>query len=162
MGDIPSPTNTTKEQYIVGAAEEIDAALGHIYVTPIVIDGTVPANRPSILFIKKINWLLASGRAISDIATASSQDNWHALARQYLNEACKMLDDLRRKDYTLTGAELIDSGDSAAFSGPAIFNEDAESLVSQFYTGMRPSIYPKLPTLYPPIVPYDGQVVSSG
>lgn len=161
IGDLPSPTLTTKEQYIVGAAEEIDAALGHLYVTPIVIDDAPPENRPSILCLKKINWLLASGRAISDMAIAGEADNLHALAKQYLLEASKMLEDLVRRDYILTGVELIETGEDAAFNGPAIFNEDAESLVTQFYTGQRPTCYPKIVPLYPPIVPYDGQVVGS-
>jgi hypothetical protein len=161
QGDIPGPTLTTPQQYIVGAAEEIDAALGHIYVTPIVIDESDPKNRPSVLYLKKINWLLASGRAIADIATAGEQDSLHALARQYLNEAVKMIEALTRKDYTLTGAPLLDPGNPAAFSGPAIFNEDADSLVSTFYTGMRPTCYPKVPSPYPSVIPYDGQVVGS-
>ena len=84
-GDIAMPSNTSREQYVSAAAEEIDAALGHIYETPFVIEET-PVNRPTILFLKKLNWLLASGRFVLDVAAAGEHDQsarpWKAVPRR--------------------------------------------------------------------------------
>lgn len=161
-GDIAVPSYTTKAQYITNAAEEIDAAIGHLYVTPVVIDAD-PAHRPSILFLKKINWLLASGRMISDIAAAGESDNLNAYAKRLLDEACEMLEMLTSGKYVMSGAAQIESGDAENWTGPGIHNEDSVSMVEQFYTLRRPSpLYlPPLPPTYPPIVPYDEEVSSA-
>lgn len=134
-GDIALPSGTSREQYVKAAAEEIDAALGHLYVTPFVIEET-PVNRPTILFLKKLNWLLASGRFVLDVAAAGEQDNLHALGKRYLDEALVMLKVVTSGDLMLTGAEKIDSGEHRA-SGPIILNEDPFSLVESFYTRGR-------------------------
>jgi hypothetical protein len=154
-GDIAVPSYTTRDQYISNAAEEIDAALGHLYVTPIVIDETPPENRPAILFLKKINWLLASGRMISDIAAAGEMDSLHAYAKRMLDEACEMTDQLISQKYVMVGAPLLSTGAEALPTGPQIFNEDPVSLVQAFYEARSPLNNPFAPPpLYPVIRPY--------
>lgn len=157
-GDIRTPSYMTKEQYVANAAEEIDAALGHLYVSPFVIDATVPANRPTILFLKKVNWLLASGRFILDVAAAGEMDNLNAYGRRLLDEANAMLAPVIAEDLVLTGAEQIDSGttDQKAVTGPMIHNEDSVSLVQQFYTGHQNyyGLGESIPALPPQVVPY--------
>ncbi len=161
-GDIAVPSYTTQAQYILNAAEEIDAALGHLYVTPIVIDDLVAVNRPAILFLKKINWLLASGRMIADVAAAGEMDSLHAYAKQMLGEAAQMLTDLLSRNYVMVGAELISTGDEAAPTGPMIFNEDPVSLVQTFYEGMSPFRNPlDPPRVYPLVRPYGYPDVSA-
>lgn len=132
VGDMPAPSNTTRDQYVSGAAEEIDAAIGHLYVTPIVIEA-LPENRPSILFLKKLNWLLASGRFVSDVAAASQDTEFHSYAARMLREANDMLKLLTREELVLTGADRISEDQDERFTGPMIHNEDAESLVEGFY-----------------------------
>lgn len=134
-GDIALPMTTTREQYIQAAAEEIDAALGHIYVTPFEI-ADEPKNRPTILFLKKLNWLLASGRFIFDVAAAGEADNLHALGKRYLDEANAMISAVTTGALSLTGATRVDSGETKP-SGPIILNEDPVSLVETFYTRGR-------------------------
>lgn len=137
-GDIAVPSYTSLSDYVSGAAEEIDAAIGHLYVTPIVIDDIVPANRPSILFLKKLNWLLASGRLVLDIAAAGEMDNLHAYGKRMLDEAAAMLKLLTSEELVLTGAMQVDTGEEENFTGPMILNEDPVSLVEQFYTNHNP------------------------
>jgi hypothetical protein len=159
-GDIAVPSYTSREQYIVNAAEEIDAAVGHLYVTPFDVDETVPANRPSILFLKKLNWLLASGRFVLDVAAAGEMDNLHAYGKRMLDEAAAMLKYLTSEELVLVGATKIKSDDEQeGFTGPMISNEDSESLVEAFYRRQRPSLFglgEPLPVLgrRPPVMPY--------
>lgn len=135
-GDIATPSYTSKAQYIKNAAEEIEAALGHIYVTPFVIEETV-ANRPSILFLKKLNWLFASGRFVLDVAAAGEMDNLHAYGKRMLDEANLMLKALLSGEVVLAGAPLLNGDQQSGFTGPVIFNEDEVSLVSAFYERMQ-------------------------
>lgn len=155
VGDIPAPMGRTAEQYIKGAAEEIDAALGHLYVTPFVIDDTEPKNRPTILFLKKVNWLLASARYVLDAAVAGEQATLNAYGLGMLKEATAMLKTVIGEELVLTGAEMIDNSDPDAqkpFTGPAIFNEDPESLVQGFYSQINQN--PFLPFRAVPPQPY--------
>lgn len=150
-GDLSVPSYTSREQYVVNAAEEIDIALGHIYVTPFVIP-EIPENRPTLLFLKKANWLLASGRFILDVAAASEADNLHAYGKRMLDEATAMLKTVTRdiNPIILVGAELLPTpGSSDNPTGPLIHNEDEESLVEGFYRQRRPGIGLGLAESYP-------------
>jgi len=132
-GDLAPPSYQTKEQYIKLAAEEIEAALGHVYVTPFVIASS-NENRPTILILKKLNWLIASGRFILDVAAVGEQDNLNAYGKRMLDEAYAILKRLANLDPILVGAELIDNGDDGdSVTGPMIHNEDDTSLVGDFY-----------------------------
>lgn len=158
-GDIATPSYTTREQYIVNAAEEIEAALGHIYVTPMVIDTTGhPEYRPSILFLKKVNWLLASGRLVLDVAAAGEMDNLHAYGKRMLDEAAGMITLLTSGELVLAGAEQIGGDEEKRPTGPMILNEDDESLVEGFYRRHRQNSF-GFAEPYPfgpqkPLVPY--------
>ena len=152
-GDLAPPSYTSKVQYIQNAAEEIDAAIGAIYVTPIEIPAQ-PEFRPSILFLKKVNWLLASGRLILDIAAAGEQDTLHAYGKSLLAEAVGMLEQLQAREIALVGATVIPStNDEGRSTGPTIFNEDKESLVEGFYRNQRPGVL-GIAAYRPPVVPY--------
>ena len=124
-----------KEDYVKNGAEEIDAALGSLYITPIVIDGSVAKNRPAILTLKKINWLLASGRAILDMAAAGENTSQHAYGMGMLKEGLAMLAQIVGEDMLLVGAPLLPEEDDGQkdYTGPLIQNEDPESLVESFY-----------------------------
>lgn len=157
-GDLAPPSYTTKVQYIQNAAEEIDAAIGHLYITPVTIDSAVSKNRPSILFLKKLNWLLASGRFILDVAAAGEMDNLNAYGKRMLDEANMMIASLISSDLQLVGAPLIavDPNRAKNFTGPVIYNEDPYSLVETFYRQRRlGSFYGEsYPVRSSPVMPY--------
>lgn len=151
-GDIPLPSYMGDgSDYINSAAEEIDAQLGHIYVTPIEIDAAVPLNRPAILLLKKMNWLIASGRLILNLATAGEQPSLHSYGLRMLNEGLALLEQVADGKIVLTGATVIDTGsaDPESFSGPKIINEDSSSLVEGFYDFVDPTRL-----VVTPILPY--------
>jgi hypothetical protein len=139
--------------YVSGAAEEIDAALGHLYETPIDVGNTSEMTRPSILFLKKINWLLASGRLVLDLAASSESLELHAYGKRMLDEGLLMLERLASGDLKLDGAEPAGDIDPETInvSGPQIINEDSESLVQAFYDQMNP----RLPLRFTPPSPYE-------
>jgi hypothetical protein len=139
-GDIRLPPYLgTPEQIIKKASDEIDAALGHIYKTPInfpVIQGVDEATyRPAKLTLKKINWLIASGRSMLDMAAVGEDTTQHAYGLGMLKEGLALLKQIETGEMRLTGAELIESGETDAedFTGPSIHNEDPASLVETFY-----------------------------
>lgn len=144
-GDIPLPGYMGDgSKYVDGAAEEIDAAIGHIYVTPVVLDPDAkPTDRPASLMLKKINWLLASGRLVLDLAAASENQNQHAYGMGMLKEGLALLAKVQSGEIVLTGAAPIpvDSAtQEGVFTGPAVFNEDEQSLVQSFYDRHNPNI----------------------
>lgn len=137
-GDIRLPGYIDPEQRVKGGAEEIDIAVGHIYKTPISF-GPEPValeSRPSVLYLKKINWLIASGRIILDMAAAGENDNQHAYGMGMLKEGLKMLADLASGEVKLVGAIKLDvpEGQATPWTGPAVFQQDPASLVESFYS----------------------------
>ena len=150
-GDIAVPAYMDKADYIKGAAEEIETALGSIYVTPFEIDESDPKNRPTILFLKKLNWLLASGRFMLDVAAAGEMDNLNAYGKRMLDEANQMLRPVVAGTLDLVGADRLDGDDDVRQTGPMIHNEDSESLVESFYSRMKPTMFPGI---QPQVNPY--------
>lgn len=143
-GDIPLPVVISAQQYINSAADEIDAALGQIYVTPIVLDVTSPAVRPSVLVLKGVNAKLASGRIIM-AADAGGQDTvLHAYGLSLIREAQATLVELRASAETLPGATpvtTITAGQNIG-KGPLIVNQDPVSSVDAFYAFVNPNLNP--------------------
>lgn len=134
LGDIRLPSYMSRSQGIKTAADEIDEALGHIYITPIEIPNGAQF-RPSVLALKKINWLLASGRMILDLNASGESDNQHAYGMGMLKEGLALLKAYATEERKLAGAAKheVPEGEQLPFTGPAIFNEDPESLVESFY-----------------------------
>ena len=119
------------------AAEQIDSMIGHIYVTPVDILVPPSENRPSQLLLKHINLLMASGRMILDMAAGGEDNDLHAYGQRLLEEALNMLAKIVKGEIQLTGADRIEEAKSP--TGPTISNEDAVSLVEQFYEQHRPN-----------------------
>lgn len=135
------------------AADEIDAQIGHLYVTPFVIPDT-PENRPSILLLKKINNFLASGRYILDMALGGEDNLLNAYGMSLVKEAMELLYKICEREIILTGAQFIPKEDVRKFSAAEIRNEDSNSLVEGFYRqfdGQHCRAY------QPQIAPYDGK-----
>lgn len=143
------------------AADEIDAQIGHIYVTPILFDESTPAlvatARPAKLLLKKINLLLASGRIILDMAAGGEDGNLQAYGKSMHDEAVLLLNDITSGKIVLAGAPLLPDPDgSTADNGPTIAQDDSYSLVEGFYERYsRNHVFP--PAYVPPMRPYDDQ-----
>jgi hypothetical protein len=136
IGDIRLPDRLGDgSAFVQEAADEIDAQIGHIYVTPIVLLD-VPENRPARLLLKKINNLIASGRLILDLAAAAEDQQLHAYGYNMLKEGLALLGMIQRREILLTGADELDlDGDGEKSpTGPMIYNEDPESLVKGYYS----------------------------
>ena len=151
-GDIPWPARFGNGQEMVNlAAEQIDSMIGHIYVTPVVIIVPPAENRPSQLLLKHINLLLASGRMVLDMAAGGEDNDLHAYGQRLLEEALNMLAKIVKGEIQLTGATRIDEAKSQ--TGPMITNEDAVSMVEDFYKQFRPDT---CRALWVAPAPYDG------
>jgi hypothetical protein len=142
----------TKEQRIQSGAQEIDAALGHIYVTP--LDFTdpdtrqvEPESRPARLMVRKINWLITSGRMLLDMDASGEEDRQHAYGLAMLKEGLGLLQQIVTGEMILAGALVFGSEEAAAedFTGPKLFNEDPESLVEGFYQNRAPGTLVNVP-----------------
>lgn len=142
VGDVPLPPYIVKAQYIEGAAEEIDAALGHIYVTPIALTPEAnSAHRPAFLLLKKINWLLASARLLFDVAVSSEDDSVNAYGFQMLREAQQLIGGIQSGNIALFGAVKLEDPNrkDEDFTGPRVVNVDETSLVEDFYKTGQPT-----------------------
>lgn len=143
-GDIPlAPRYGDGSKFVQLAADEIDAQIGHIYVTPIELED-IPQNRPARLLLKKINTLIASGRIILDMALGGEDHDLQSYGRSLFNEGVTLLKQITNGSISLTGAELLPGSEQS--EGPSIHNEDPESLVASFYdrtSGVH--IFPPVP-----------------
>lgn len=135
IGDVRlGPQYGDGTRFVEMAADDIDSQLGHVYVTPFVIPD-IPENRPSILLLKRINNCLASGRLIMDMALGGEDVNLNAYGLKLYNEGLTLLNELSGSSYLITGAEKLTDDAIRDSTGPQIINEDATSLVEEFYTG---------------------------
>ena len=141
LGDVPPPPDAGK--WVQDATDEIDSKLGLRYVTPIVVDETVPGNRVTTLLLKRIaNWL-ASGRLVCSKAASTSQQEINAYGASLIAQAEAALDQLVSGDVVLPGAAFLDV-DDVGKSGPVINNLDDASLVESFYTAVTtPFVIPE-------------------
>lgn len=147
LGDIPMPSRYGDgTRFVNMAADEIDGQIGHIYVTPIMIPSVPsPELRPAQLLLKKINFLLASGRIILDMAAGGEDESLHAYGRSMWNEATRLLNQIANGTIELIGIPKLDD-EGTANNGPSVVNEDSESLVEAFYSrGQTPSTFPHRP-----------------
>lgn len=157
-GDIPLPARYGDGTGFINiAADEIDAQLGHLYVTPIVILDT-PENRPARLLLKKINNFLASGRLITDMAAAGEDRDLHAYGASLIREALKLLEQICDGKIQLTGAERIETS-ATEYSGPSVYNEDPESLVEGYYQRVY---HGEIRGPLNPLAPYSPRTITGG
>lgn len=139
LGDIPVPESEPLAKYIAMGADEIDAALGKLYVTPLtfVDEGGVPLpeGAPGRLALKGINARIASGRFIMAQASAATRDEIHQYGLYLLTEAHDALRILASGDVRLDGAEVIpkDPETNDAPMLPLVLNVDQVSQVDAFY-----------------------------
>lgn len=137
-GDIPlAGKYGDGSNFVALAADEIDAQIGHIYVTPVVFDTSTPEkaakNRPARLLLKKINNLLASGRIVLDMAAGGEDASLHAYGASMWKEGIDLLNQISSGGIRLTDAPLLDERDDDENNRVSIAQEDPYSLVQGFY-----------------------------
>lgn len=138
-GDLPLPSFMADgSQFLVGAAQEIDAQLGHIYQTPFIVDPPDSTmKRPAVLLLRKINWLIGSGRLILDLAASGENTELHAYGKRMLDEGMLLLMQIANGEIILSGAPFLEpeegETEEGIFTGPIVVNEDEQSLVQGFY-----------------------------
>lgn len=137
------------------ASDEIDAQIGHIYVTPVTYANPVdPKSKPAQLLLKKINILLASGRIILDMAAGSEDQNLHAYGSSMRREAIDLLNKITNGTIELYGATLVDGEvNDAENTAVSLIQDDPYSLVEGFYERMQSPAYGWPP--YAPMRAYD-------
>lgn len=155
-GDIPLAAQYGDGSALVNqAGDEIDAHIGHLYVTPVVFADPLPAaHRPSMLMLKNINILLASGRLILDMAAGGEDNSLHAYGRSMWSEGNQLLKRVASGEIELVGAIKVEDENLSENSGPVIINEDPESLVKSFYQNYSGPGFGGLPMPIRPARPY--------
>lgn len=153
-GNIPLPSTVSAEKFVDDASDEIDSQIGQIYQTPIDLSDTSTVTRPARLLLKRIaNWL-ASGRLMMAAAAGSQRMEVHAYANKLVNDATAALQAIASGDVVIEGAVRTDAPTSDLFTGPQIFNKDAESNVDAFYDRISNPNY-----AYPDLLPNIGGMV---
>jgi hypothetical protein len=112
------------------ADEEIDAAIGNIYVTPVSFPSTTEA-RPGKLLVKKISSQLATGRAIMSMDAGSEESTLHQYGLYLIKEANASLKCIKDGDVILPGVQMISPDDLT--SAPKVYNVDSSSAVEDFF-----------------------------
>jgi hypothetical protein len=131
-GPLGLPESMDVAKYVQDAADEIDTQIGFVYQTPVVGVGAAPLPRPVSLLLKRINALLASGRAIIAAGGGSQDTSLNAYGRSLVDEARAALTPIVEGRTVLEGAErLPDQGEENR--GPRIYNIDSESPTDAFY-----------------------------
>lgn len=156
LGNIPRPPSSSSnsaQQYVDLAGDEIDAALGFKYETPLVFDSST-AQRPSRLLVKKINIHIATGRMLMAAHAAGSDDQVHQYAKYLLEAGLGALKAIVDGDIDLVGPTPT-APDASTATGPRVFSGDAESNVEAFYDRLAPVM---APIIYPgPLLPFGNQ-----
>ena len=151
IGDIPTPAYLDKQKFVDDAGDEIDSWLGARYVTPIVLQESLPAQRPSFLMLKRINAHLASGRLLLSAATGGEDTDLHRYGWQLIQDALAALRSLVAGEPVLVGAQPADTSGMASSEGsiPLITNGDPYSQVDGFYEVLTPGQTSVNPAGYP-------------
>lgn len=134
-GDMQFPAYIDPDKFVASTAEEIDAVIGQLYITPVVV-ATSPLSRSTMLILKKVNNFLASGRIILAMDAAGQNKQLHSYGKYMVTEAEGILKAITEGKITLAGATPILSGGGTA---PVIVNAESTSTVDEFYSNFIPA-----------------------
>lgn len=132
LGNIPLPADPKPQRAVDQAAEEIDAAIGFKYVTPIVIPDGTPTKAAVESLLKEINVFLASGRLVMELTAGTENASLNAYAKYLIDQAVEVLKQIKSGEIILDGAPPVNAGDVIQ-SGPVHINQDTDSSVDGFY-----------------------------
>lgn len=140
LGDMPLSSAISVEKFISDAADEIDVRIGHLYVVPVVVEPTDPADAPAPLTVTTLriaNARLASGRLLMAQAQAAQDANLHAYGAYLVQEAETLITNIANGMLDLDVAPA--PSEITGTSAPTVHNPDAASAVDEFYGAfMRP------------------------
>lgn len=150
IGDV-TPKTGVMTKHVEQAAEEIDAAIGHLYVVPV-----TSAAEHTKLLLKNINIKLATGRYFAAMSRGSQEESPNFYAQSLIKEAWEQLKMIVSGQIILGGATTAGGGlaedDSRA---PTLIQADEFSLVAGFYGYLQdPELYGVRPR---PIQVWDGE-----
>lgn len=135
IGQTALPKGLDPQKYVDDAADEIDSAIGFIYLTPVDMSDTSPVIRPVRLLLKRLNNHLATGRFITAISSNSQRTDLQPYGASLIREVLAVLQQIQNGELALTGAPLLPAlpGEELPPTGPLIYNVDPESQVEAFY-----------------------------
>jgi hypothetical protein len=131
---VPEPF---QDKHVNAAADEIDAALGEVYVLPLAPPDVVPAANTwqalpqhVKLYLKRCNVFIASGRLLME-TSSRGQEGDDAYAMYLLREGQNLLAQMVNGQVDLGAVKVASMGDSGG--GPSIQQYDTTSGVDHFY-----------------------------
>lgn len=125
--------------HVEQAAEEIDAAIGHLYVTPIVN----PTGHTASL-LKMINVKLATGRYFAAMSRGN-EDSENFYAKTLIKEALDALERIRSGQIILNGVPGVAPEATDDSRAPTLINVDSQSGVAAFYGFVQSPLSPAYP-----------------
>jgi len=108
----------------------MDVQLGQLYETPIVISDT-PQTHSTVVLLRQINSLIASGRLLMDMAAKSEDMDLHKYGKSLFDEGMSLLMKVLDGSFPLRGAVPLD--EEGLPDKLIILQQDPESLVEGFY-----------------------------
>lgn len=132
------PANAAEET-IAAASDKMDAFIGAVYETPVLINESDPVKRQDSLVLKAICSQLASGILLTSAASAGEQSRTHAYGEYLLRFAYSQLQKIQNGSIKLTSAkELPVDQEDLTKRGPRIIQGQAYSLVDAYYENFEP------------------------
>ncbi len=130
IGDVTlTDSDLLVRKHIDGAADDIDAMLGSVYVTPIE-QGVV--SRSGWLLLKRIAYHIASGKLLMEIDQAGEGTKVHDYALYLLQQANQALDSIVKGDVNLR--PTVENANPNSARGKTLVNNlDGYSQVESFY-----------------------------
>lgn len=125
------PRDLPVQRYVDDARDEIDSALGHLYVTPFDLCDSGPMARHSKLLIKRIANHLATGRIIMAVAMGTEDNTNHAYGAGLVKGALAALESLRTGAVVLEDAPLVERVGTGG-GDMSISQHDATSIMDTF------------------------------
>lgn len=125
LGDISLPSNV--DAFVSAAGDEIDMRLGVNYVMP------VPSDAPAVtlLALKNINVLIASGRLMMSMTAHAEDSQANAYGAYLLKEGHELLMQVATGELVLPGLDPLPV--HAEGNAPSVTQEDASSAIDTFY-----------------------------
>lgn len=122
--------------HVEQAAEEIDAAIGHLYATPIVN----PTGHTASM-LKMINVKLATGRYFAAMSRGNEEsENFYA--KTLIKEGLDALQRIASGQVILGGVPTVAPEAADDSRAPTLINVDTQSGVGAFYSFVQGPVYP--------------------
>jgi hypothetical protein len=133
LDDTAREVNDELDRYCALGADEIDAAIGERYHTPVSISDPA-VSRSAVLLLKNLNVFISTGRILMKDFTPTEGMTVHKYAQYLLDEAKRMLEAIKNGEQDLPGVPVDSGGDTPPIvDNVLIGNVDPTSPVEAFY-----------------------------